>query len=384
MAPLRSTLAPAADRARIRRMSSSSATTPPGLLSAELRALARPDQLRRFRAGETIFAAGDPGDGLYVIESGKVRITAMVANAEPRVLATFGPGDFLGEMAVLDAAPRSAHAQAETDTCALFLSRDEFLQLLEARPPLALGLIRDFSRRMRSSNQKYLDEIMHAELLAAVGRFAGTIAHDFKSPLSIISLSSQLATSERASPASRQRAADNINKQVQRMTGMLNELMEVVRPSGRAAHLTAVPFANFLQPLVEEIRAEIANRDATLELAGPVPALTVALDAQRLSRVFYNLINNAIDAMDADARVTLAFAVQPDALRVEVRDTGKGIAPEIAANLFQPFATHGKAHGTGLGLSICKKIIESHGGRIWADSRPGQGTTFAFTLPLAQ
>lgn len=364
-------------------MTPSSATTPPGLLSAELRALGRPDQIRHFRAGETIFATGDPGDGLYVIESGRVRIIANIANTEPRVLATFGPGDFLGEMAVLDAAPRSASAQAETDTRALFLSRDEFLQLLEARPPLALGLIRDFSRRMRSSNQKYLDEIMHAELLAAVGRFAGTIAHDFKSPLSIISLSGQLATSERASPASRQKAADNINKQVQRMTGMLNELMEVVRPSGRAAHLTTVPFSSFLQPLVEEIRAEIVNRDATLELAGPVPALAVPLDAQRLARVFYNLVNNAIDAMGPESKVTLAFATEAGGLRVEVRDTGKGIAPEIAANLFQPFATHGKAHGTGLGLTICKKIIESHGGKIWANSIPGQGTTFCFTLPLA-
>ncbi len=363
-------------------MPPSSATTPPGLLSAELRALARPDQRRHFHAGAAIFATGDPGDGLYVIESGKVRITAVVANAEPRVLATFGPGDFLGEMAVLDEAPRSANAQAETDTTAIFLSRDEFLQLLDARPPLALALIRDFSRRMRSSNQKYLDEIMHAELLAAVGRFAGTIAHDFKSPLSIISLSCQLATSERSSPASRQRASDNIYKQIHRMTGMLNELMEVARPSGRSTNLTAVAFSAFFQPLLEEIRAEVANRDTQLALAGPIPALTVAIDAQRLARVFHNLINNAIDAMGPDGTVILAFTPEPGALRIEVRDTGKGIAPEIAATLFQPFATHGKAHGTGLGLAICKKVIESHGGKIWANSLPGQGTTFCFTLPL--
>ncbi len=363
-------------------MPPSSDTIPPGSLSAELQALGRPDQVSNFRAGDLIFATGDPGNGLYVIETGRVRITAVVGNNEPRVLANLGPGDFLGEMAVLDAAPRSASAHAETDARMLFLSRDEFLQLLDRRPHLALNLIRDFSRRMRSANQKYLDEIMQAELLAAVGRFAGTIVHDFKSPLSTISLSCQLACSERATPAARQKASEHINKQVQRMTNMLNELMEVTRPSGRSANLTPVSFAAFLHPLAEEIRAEIAGRDTTLEIASPIPELTVQLDAQRLSRVFYNLVNNAVDAMDCGGQVTLRFATEPGALRVEVQDTGKGIAPEIAANLFQPFATHGKAHGTGLGLSICKKIVESHGGKIWARSDPGQGATFCFTLPL--
>ena len=68
---------------------------------------------------------------------------------------------------------------------------------------------------------------------------------------------------------------------------------------------------------------------------------------------------------------------------MEVADTGRGIAPEVAQSLFRPFATHGKAHGTGLGLTICKKIVEDHGGRIWARSEPGKGATFLFTLPLA-
>ncbi len=347
-----------------------------------MQAIGRPDQVRSFRAGEVIFATGDPGDGLYVIASGRVQITAVVANNDPRVLATLGPGDFLGEMAVLDTAPRSANARAEMDTRALFLSRDEFLQLLDRRPQLALSLIREFSKRMRSSNQKYMDEIMQAELLAAVGRFAGTIVHDFKTPLSTISLSCQLATSERSTPPMRAKAAEHINRQVHRLTNMLNELMEVTRPSGRSTNLTTVNFAEFLQPLVEEIRAEIAERDVTLELGNAAPAVSVQLDAQRLSRVFYNLVNNAVDEMRAGGKIILRSVVEPGALRIEVQDSGKGIAPEIAAQLFQPFATHGKAHGTGLGLSICKKIVESHGGKIWAHSEPGQGATFCFTVPL--
>ena len=114
----------------------------------------------------------------------------------------------------------------------------------------------------------------------------------------------------------------------------------------------------------------------------PPPAVSVRLEAQRLSRVFHNLVNNAVDAMSGGGRIFLRFQVSDRELSVAVQDTGRGIAPEIASSLFQPFATHGKAHGTGLGLSICKKIVEDHDGRIWAESTPGKGATFSFTLPV--
>jgi signal transduction histidine kinase len=111
----------------------------------------------------------------------------------------------------------------------------------------------------------------------------------------------------------------------------------------------------------------------------------VRVQPQRLSRLFYNLLNNAVDEMPDGGKILLRFVLRPDGraeLRVEIEDTGRGIAPEIAETLFEPFATHGKSHGTGLGLTICKRIVEDHGGRIWARSEPGKGATFCFTLPL--
>lgn len=121
-----------------------------------------------------------------------------------------------------------------------------------------------------------------------------------------------------------------------------------------------------------------------LELTHPAPEVNVRIDPQRLSRLFYNLLNNAVDEMPDGGKIMLRFAVEGGELRVEVEDAGWGIATEIAQSLFRPFATHGKAHGTGLGLTICKKIAEDHGGRIWAvSSAPGKGATFCFTLPLA-
>jgi signal transduction histidine kinase len=117
-------------------------------------------------------------------------------------------------------------------------------------------------------------------------------------------------------------------------------------------------------------------------LADEPPNLMVNIDPRRLTRLFYNLLNNAVEEMPDGGKIFLRFVTSETELRIEVEDTGRGIAPEIAQSLFKPFATHGKSHGTGLGLTICKKIVEDHEGRIWATSAPSKGATFLFTLPL--
>ena len=354
------------------------------VLGADLRLPGNTGRTRKFSAGEIIFSAGDAGNGFYVIETGRVQLSAVVGNAETRVLAVCGPGDFFGEMAILDDAPRSATAKAAEVTEAIFLSREELLKLLETRPRLALNLVREFSNRMRTLNQKYVGEIIQAERLAVVGRFAGTIVHDFKNPLQVIGLAAELACSDKTAPPMRAKAADRIARQVERMTNMLQELIEFTKPTGQKPLLQPANFARYMNPLADEIRTEIAERGVKLEVSTPPPEVDVQVNPQRLSRLFYNLLNNAVDEMSDGGKIFLRFAVEKNELRVEIEDTGKGIAPEIAQSLFQPFATHGKAHGTGLGLTICKKIAEDHGGRIWALSMPGKGATFCFTLPLAK
>ena len=352
-----------------------------GALNEELRTLGRTGHVRRFAAGEVIFKAGDAGDGLYIVETGRVLISVVVGNNQLRVIATIGAGDYFGEMAILDDAPRSATATAEVDTEMYFLTRGELLPLLEQRPQFALHLAREFSSRLRAFDQKYTVEISQAERLAVVGRFAGTIVHDFKNPLQVIGLAAELACSDHTAPPMRHMAQNRIARQVERMTNMLHELIEFTKPSGQRPQLQLVNFARYMNPLVEETRQEIAARGVKLELAGPPPEVDVRVQPQRLSRLFYNLLNNAVDEMPDGGTIHLRFVTEPRELRVEVEDTGRGIAPEIAASLFEPFATHGKAHGTGLGLTICKRIVEDHGGRIWAHSEPGKGATFCFTLP---
>ena len=354
-----------------------------GLLNEELQALEHTAKRRRFKAGETIFRAGDPGDGFYLVESGRVIISAVVG-AESRPLATVNAGEFFGEMALLDDAPRSATATAEVDTRAFCIGREELLALLEQKPRLALNLIREFSHRVRSLNRKYIDEILQAERLAMVGRFARTIVHDFKNPLNVIGLAAEMAGMDFATPEMRGHAQVRIARQVARMTNMLNELLDFTRNTSSQLVLASVNYAEYVGALSEEIGTEISERSMKLRVETPLPVVKVQVEPQRLSRLFYNLVNNAVDEMQPGGTITIRAATRDNELVTEVEDTGPGIAPEMAQRLFEPFATHGKQNGTGLGLSICKKIVEDHGGKISARSEPGKGATFVFTLPLSR
>lgn len=354
-----------------------------GALHAELDALHQAGKPCQFSAGQVIFTAGDAGDGFYIIESGRVQILAAFGGSEPRVLAIISDGDFFGEMAVLDDAPRSATAKAQTDTRAIFVGREELMTLLESRPGLALNLIREFSNRIRAFNRKYVDELIQTERLAVIGRFASTVVHDFKNPLTIIGLAAELACSDDTPADLRVKAQQKIARQVQRMTAMLQELIDFTKPSAQRSTVRGIDFAGYMNPVIAELRQEIADRGVELVVEEP-PTVLVRLDPPRMGRVFSNLMTNAIEAMPDGGRIFLRFVIDRDELRVELQDTGPGIASVIASTLFEPFTTHGKPKGNGLGLTIVRKIVEDHGGRIWVTSEPGKGATFLFTLPIAQ
>ncbi len=365
-------------------MASSKTSKSVTVLGPELRLLEREAQVRTYQPGEIIFSAGDEGDGFYVIVSGRVRISAVTSAQESLSLASIGPGDFFGEMAVVDDAPRSATATAVTKTRTHFVERRKLLQLLERRPRLALGIIREFSRRMRQLNQKYVEEMIHAERMAIIGRFATTIVHDFKVPLAVIRLATDLACSRGTRLPTRVQARAMVAKQTERISTMLQELIDFVRPGGQGPKLRPVKFAPYLNSLRDEVADELAQRGVKLVMATPPPRVPVRIDPLRVSRLFYNLLSNAADEMKSGGEIEMRFRKVGRELLVEVQDHGGGIPPEIANSLFKPFATFGKPNGTGLGLTICRKIAEDHGGRIWATSVPGKGATFAFTLPLAR
>jgi signal transduction histidine kinase len=191
-----------------------------------------------------------------------------------------------------------------------------------------------------------------------------------------------MAGMDKSTPESRKLARDRIAGQVDRISDLVNEILEFTQGSQDAFVPAPTDYDLFVQQLLEELRPELEVKSATVQLENPPPSVKLPLNPKRLRRVFYNLIHNATDAMPGGGRILLRFRQSDREVVTEIEDTGPGIAPEIAGRLFDAFASHGKAHGTGLGLSICKKIVEDHRGSISARNEPGRGAVFSFSLPL--
>ena len=345
----------------------------------ELRALA---QERKFPAGQEIFQAGALGDGVYFVKSGSVEISAGQGNS--RVFSRLGPAEIFGEMAIIEDRPRSATVKTVEETEVYFIPRTDMLAFLDHSPALKQALLEQISRRLREFNQVHVRELIQSEHLAMIGRLAQGIVHDLRGPLTIINLSAESLVFDEMAGETRDKTRLRIRKQVVRINDLVGDILIFTQDARKAPQPQPTDFSAFVSELATDLKEEVALKECKLELAPPPPAVTVVMDARRLSRVFYNLISNATDMMRTGGSIFVRFQLRDGSVVTEIEDTGTGIAPEIADTLFQPFATHGKTRGTGLGLAISKKIIEDHGGKIWVKSSSGHGATFCFSLPLAK
>lgn len=353
-----------------------------GLKPAELENLRQIAQEQQFAAGKQIFGEGDPGNGVYVICDGLVEIAHLTDLKEHRVFSRLGPGEIFGEMAVIENLPRSATAIAAQNARLYFIPREEMLSLLKRSPGLAFNLLQEISRRLRDFNQLHLREIIQAEHLAVVGNFARSVIHDLKTPLTIISLTVEVLNRPQNTPEKQAQLLDRIGQQVHQINELIGDLLEFTQSTHEHAGFAPADYRQFVNTLLPELSVDAEVKSVRVELANLPPEVRLLLDPRRLRRVFFNLLHNAMDAMPGGGKISLRFQDNEKEVVTEMKDTGSGIAPEVAGRLFQPFVTHGKSHGSGLGLSISKKIIEDHGGRIWARNAPGQGAVFTFALPI--
>lgn len=230
---------------------------------------------------------------------------------------------------------------------------------------------RDITERRRSE-----EELLRKEKLATLGRLAGSVGHELRNPLGVMSnavyyLQMVLGNSD-------QTVRDYlamIKSEIAASERIVSDLLDAVRTKPpqpqhlSAGELIGMSLQRYVVP--DSVRLEVEARAVRTVLADPF----------QIKQVFINLISNALDAMP-DGGV-LSIVAEDDGekgVRVLFRDTGKGIAPEHRASLFQPLFTT-KARGIGLGLVVVKNLVEANGGSVAVESAPGAGTTFTVVLP---
>lgn len=339
---------------------------------ATLQQLAARCRVRTLAPGALLFREGQRGQAMYLIHSG-----AMLIVRGGREIATLTRGQYLGEMALIDARPRSAAARAFGSTVLLEIQRREFRRYVAHEPAATVALLHTLADRIRGQ----------LETLAADVRQLRFLAHDMRNCLSplvqVEEFLQRLAQAHGRDGLDAQAALTQLTGVSERLLHMLDQGLSEVR------HLKHDParVPTDLVPLARDTIAELSRhealRDKRVALECRVPTLLCPVNPLEIRRVLQNLLINAGYATPKDGRIAVAIGLNDNAARIAVTDTGPGVAPAVAPHLLRaPVSTrHG---GTGLGLLSAREIVEErHGGRLWFEPNPAGGTVFQFTLPGA-
>ncbi|HEX2189296.1 MAG TPA: ATP-binding protein [Longimicrobiaceae bacterium] len=252
--------------------------------------------------------------------------------------------------------------------------------------PDDLALARELARiaALSIDNARLYDEARRA--VQAREEVLGIVSHDLRDPVATISMAAVSLLEELEDEAARRRL-EIIRRSADRVARMIQDLLDVTRiESGRLPLDPAPARPASLLAEAREALEPVAAR-ASLRLVAEVDdgLPRVRADRERVLQVFSNLVGNAAKFTPAGGTVTLRAEPGEEEVRFSVADTGRGIAPEQLPHLFDRFwqADRTDRRGLGLGLAIVKGIVAAHGGRVWAESAPGEGARFVFTLPVA-
>jgi len=229
-------------------------------------------------------------------------------------------------------------------------------------------------------------QILHSEKLASLGQMAASIAHELNNPLTAISSYAQILLRQQPPPLSKnQERLKRILEEANRIEGLIQNLMSYARPS--AGETGPVPVGEVIKQALTLSRYEVSRGEVSIETRIPEDLPLVWGVKDQLQQVFINLLTNASYACGekGGGRVVItAGKGKAEMVEVRVSDTGIGIKPEHLDKIFDPFfTTKPEGKGTGLGLSVVKEIIHRHRGEIRMESRPGEGTEFTVSLPVA-
>jgi len=249
------------------------------------------------------------------------------------------------------------------------------------------GFIRDLSEKQRSDQRlkELQSELIHVSRVSAMGTMASTLAHELNQPLTAIANYMEAARELVGQPgddteALVREAVEEAAKEALRAGQIVRRLRDFVARGEVAQHVEDLPA--MIEDASRLALTGARERGVRAFFRLDENAREAFVDRVQIQQVLVNLIRNGVEAIaDRDIRdITVSTAREANGMiRVSVADTGIGLDPAQAPQLFQAFAST-KEGGMGLGLSICRTIVEAHGGRIWAELNPGGGTAFHFTL----
>ena len=243
-----------------------------------------------------------------------------------------------------------------------------------------VGVIRDITERKKIEKElrRLSSELISKEKLAMLGKLVGSVNHELRNPLGVISNAVYFLKNHLKDIDSKtDRHLDILQRELNVCTRLIADFLDLANIN-KSPSMEEASLENVLQSALEVIKIP-ANIDFKILLEKNLPKIYV--DAGQIRRVFMNLISNAVQAMTSGGKLMVKAVPMADYCEVTVSDTGVGIPRENLEKIFESLFTT-KAKGIGMGLSIVKDIIEKHNGAIQVESKEGTGTSFTFTLPI--
>ncbi len=335
--------------------------------SDELAAFLEKSREVQVAKGVVLFHEGDPGQDMYIVVRGMIKVFR-----DNRVIHLIKPGDYFGEMAIIENQPRSASVAALEDSILLQVPLAVFQEYFSRQPKSLVSIMRTLSQRVRRD----------LEILGHDYEQINIMVHDMKNLLTPFHL---LEVMERTVPGL---AGNRYLACMVKARGDLLILMENALAQARRLQIATPIHTDSLDRLIADllesawvVHPDIGGRGIRIEVTGSLPEFPFS--SLGLCRVLSNLVVNAAQAGEAGGLITIALSREDDEAVVKIIDQGHGIPDEAREKIFQPHFTT-KSDGNGIGLISCKQIIEeTHCGNLTFESTPGRGTTFTIRLPFS-
>jgi two-component system sensor histidine kinase PilS (NtrC family) len=308
-----------------------------------------------------------------------------LVNSAAQKLLECTPGQLLGKpvnKVFLDALPHAesqqSHAEVRFDTANAFRKtvrvRVATLNVPD-RGPLGYVYAMDDLTEIRRLER----EVRMQDRLAAVGRLAAAIAHEIRNPLTSIAGSVSMLSGIPEMTQEHRQLLDIVTRESQRLNGIITDFLAYSR--GKQYRFEKADLVPLLEDTLTLMRHRMTaeNTGIVIESRFAVREAWALADGDKIKQVFWNFGENAVRAMRDGGTLQVAIEVLGDDWQVSFADTGTGMTPQQTEKIFEPFQSNFEG-GTGLGLAVVYQIVQAHEGKVWARSKPGQGTTFVLRL----
>jgi signal transduction histidine kinase len=385
-----------------------------GLADSELQEMAELTQIRSYPPEHILCHEGALEEIFYIIADGNAVISKHISDRDgERVLRIAGKGDLVGEMALIQNAPRAATVITSTDCTVLEMGKKDFGTMLSRSPSMAINIIRTTLDRMQANDQMAIRDLQNTnKILQQLDRnkleFIQVAAHELRTPLTVVKgyVSLLAAFPELKANAALGDVMDGIIKGADRMNEVVNTMLDVTRIDNDTLkiHATPVPLKRVIHDLSHDLAKAASERNIVLVLDQEMDTPNINGDPTLIQKALHQLIVNAIKYTPDGGKVVLSSRpVTMDknipAVEISIKDSGIGLDGEHHELVFEKFyqvgdvAIHSsgktsfKGGGPGLGLAIVRGVAKVHGGKAWVESSGYDeinfpGSTFFLQLPI--